>query len=168
MAAASFEEAFTRCVIETYEARHLLEWSTPGTFFTPPFTTITINTDRRIAGYSSAHKEDNPRFPQTFENSLQLNSSASCCMIRTPSSISCTRHLRSLRIVPGTRHYLRHPFSTMAKLDVNIPDLTLPDGNKIPMVGWSRFSHLTVTDDPLDRVWHRHSMVQDRCKLSKR
>jgi hypothetical protein len=29
--------------------------------------------------------------------------------------------------------------STMAKLNITIPDLELPDGSKVPMVSWQKF-----------------------------
>ena len=68
------------------------------------------------------------RFPSPLISVFQshhllptLRISVSCCTRPT--------HFSSLRSV-----------STMAKLDLNIPDLTLPDGNKIPFVGSHPYS----------------------------
>lgn len=54
------------------------------------------------------------------------------------SSLAIFR-VKSVRVVShsyfaNNPFIVRRPLSSMAKLNVNIPDLTLPDGNKIPMV----------------------------------
>lgn len=90
------------------------------------------------------------------------------CYLMLRSSVLCkpflkvpTRHLTLTSLLPPSQYrtFATSTSFSMAKLDINVPNLKFSDGNEIPVVSAQHTSPeclLTLTA----WVWHRHGLVQ--------